>query len=99
MGRYHGWRAAVRQASIDVQDRLETRSCGFRMTPLHFYGELVRTEEGRHYLRESGHMERFVKELQEFDPKDEDPVHLLRIKAVLWTLVWRDSLDVWVDVE
>lgn len=49
-------------------------------TPLHLYGELVKTDEGAQYLRQSGDVDYFKKELfSEATP-------LLRKRAALWAL-------------
>ena len=55
--------------------------------PPHFYGELVRTEEGCKYLRAAGHLEDFAAIVSLNEDSDLDADYVVMLKAVLWALV------------
>lgn len=55
--------------------------------PPHFYGELVRTEEGCKYLRAAGHLEDFAAIVSLHEDSDLDAEYVVMLKAVLWALV------------
>lgn len=55
--------------------------------PFHFYGELVKSEEGRQILEESGHFQSFAAYVREFGLEDEDLAIIQKLKAILWTIV------------
>lgn len=55
--------------------------------PPHFYGELVRTEEGCKYLRAAGHLEDFAAIVSLHEDSDLDADYVVMLKAVLWALV------------
>ncbi|KAG0654436.1 hypothetical protein C6P46_001643 [Rhodotorula mucilaginosa] len=54
--------------------------------PPHFYGELVRTEEGCKYLRAAGHLEDFAAIVSLHEDSDLDADYVVMLKAVLWAL-------------
>lgn len=55
--------------------------------PPHFYGELVRTEEGCKYLRAASHLEDFAAIVSLHEDSDLDADYVVMLKAVLWALV------------
>lgn len=62
------------------------RQPGDGLTPPHFYGELTKTEEGCHLLRERGHFKLFVDHVRKFSVADQTEASLGQLKAVLWAL-------------
>lgn len=58
------------------------------MTPPHFYGELTKTEEGCHLLRDKGHFKLFAHFVRNFplEKHVETEESLSQLKAVLWAL-------------
>jgi hypothetical protein len=55
--------------------------------PFHFYGELVKTEEGRQILGASGHFKSFAAFVREFGLEDQNLEIIQRLKAILWAVV------------
>ena len=56
------------------------------LLPPHFYRELARTVEGCKLLRQSGHFYEFASSIREFDPSEEDPEAVTKIKGCLWAV-------------
>ncbi|GAA5860724.1 hypothetical protein JCM3774_006265 [Rhodotorula dairenensis] len=54
--------------------------------PPHFYGELVRTEEGCKYLRATGHLEDFAAIVSLHEDSDLEADYVVMLKTVLWAL-------------
>lgn len=54
--------------------------------PFHFYGELVKTEEGRMILDGSGHFKSFAAFIREFGLEDQNLEIIQRLKAILWAV-------------
>lgn len=55
--------------------------------PAHFYGELVRTEEGCQILEDSGHFPEFADFIREHGLEDFDSEIIAKLKSVLWAVV------------
>jgi len=57
------------------------------LVPLHFYGELVKTDEGRVILSCKGHLEQFADFIREFGLEDQNLEIISHLKSVLWAVV------------
>jgi rapamycin-insensitive companion of mTOR len=57
------------------------------VVPLHFYGELVKTTEGRMILDAKGHFIEFVDMIRTHGLEDSDSEILAKLKSVLWAVV------------
>jgi rapamycin-insensitive companion of mTOR len=55
--------------------------------PYHFYGELVKTGEGRAILESKGHFFEFARFIREHGLEHEDFRTILKLKSVLWAVV------------
>ena len=55
--------------------------------PLHFYGELVKTAEGRMILEAKGHFQEFADFIRAHGMEDEDLELIAKLKSVLWAVV------------
>ena len=55
--------------------------------PPHFYGELVKTEEGCQILEASGHFAEFSTFIRQHGLEDFDSDVIARLKSVLWAIV------------
>lgn len=55
--------------------------------PPHFYGELVKTDEGCDMLEESGHFPEFADFIRQHGLEDFDPEIIDKLKSVLWAVV------------
>lgn len=55
--------------------------------PPHFYGELTKTEEGCHLLREKGHFVEFSQFIRQHGLEASDSDLLNKLKSVLWAVV------------
>ena len=55
--------------------------------PLHFYGELVKTPEGRMILEAKGHFREFVDFIRTHGMEDEDIEVIDKLKSILWAVV------------
>jgi hypothetical protein len=58
--------------------------------PPHFYGELVKTEEGCQILEASGHFLEFAAFIRQHGLEEEDNRIIRELKSVLWAVVRRD---------
>jgi rapamycin-insensitive companion of mTOR len=59
--------------------------------PYHFYGELVKTEEGRAILESKGHFREFARFIREHGLEHENPQIIRKLKSMLWAVVrWRE---------
>ncbi|GAA5918699.1 hypothetical protein JCM1841_006247 [Sporobolomyces salmonicolor] len=54
--------------------------------PPHFYGELVKTQEGCEILDESGHFTRFAEIIREHAERELDSEFVAQLKSVLWAV-------------
>ena len=61
--------------------------------PPHFYRELTRTVEGCRLLRDSGHFDAFVANIQESWDEHEDLERILKLKGSLWAIGNVGSMD------
>lgn len=59
--------------------------------PLHFYGELVKTSEGRMILDAKGHFREFADFIRTHGMEDTDKELMDKLKSVLWAVVRRHS--------
>lgn len=57
------------------------------MAPLHFYGELVKTAEGRMILEAKGHFGQFVDVIRTHGMESSDLEVIAKLKSVLWAVV------------
>lgn len=57
--------------------------------PLHFYGELVKTPEGRMILAAKGHFEEFAIYIRRHGMEAEDQETIAKLKSTLWAVVSR----------
>jgi hypothetical protein len=73
---------------IDSENDFEVLQPGDGLTPPHFYGELTKTEEGCHLLREKGHFKLFSNFVRNFSLENHAAAEesLNQLKAVLWAL-------------
>ncbi|KAI9485740.1 MAG: Rapamycin-insensitive companion of mTOR, N-term-domain-containing protein [Benjaminiella poitrasii] len=71
---------------VDSENDFEALRPGDGLTPPHFYGELTKTEEGCHLLREKGHFKMFVDYVRNFSLNKCNETSLGQLKAVLWAL-------------
>ncbi|GAA5806120.1 hypothetical protein HPULCUR_011649 [Helicostylum pulchrum] len=73
---------------VDGENDFEALQPGDGLTPPHFYGELTKTEEGCHLLREKGHFKLFANFVRDFPLENhaEAEDSLGQLKAVLWAL-------------
>lgn len=73
---------------VDSENDFEALRPGDGLTPPHFYGELTKTEEGCHLLREKGHFKLFADFVRRFPLQEREPEEssLSQLKAVLWAL-------------
>lgn len=55
--------------------------------PLHFYGELVKTPEGRMILEAKGHFQEFVDFVRAHGMEEEDLEVITKLKSILWAVV------------
>ena len=55
--------------------------------PSHFYGELVKTAEGRMILEAKGHFQEFADFIRAHGMEDEDLELIAKLKSVLWAVV------------
>lgn len=53
----------------------------------HFYGELVKTDEGCQILEASGHFAEFSTFIRQHGLEDSDSDVIARLKSVLWAIV------------
>jgi hypothetical protein len=58
--------------------------------PPHFYGELVKTEEGCQILEASGHFLEFAAFIRQHGLEEEDNRIIRELKSVLWAVVRRN---------
>lgn len=69
-------------------DQCHARSSPFDGTPPpHFYGELVKTDEGCDILRDSGHFDDFAAIISLHAESDFDQEFIETLKSVLWAVV------------
>ena len=54
--------------------------------PPHFYGELVKTQEGRFILEDKGHFAEFVDFIRAHGLEDRDQATIDQLKSVLWAI-------------
>lgn len=54
--------------------------------PPHFYGELVKTQEGRFILEDKGHFAEFVDFVRAHGLEDRDQATIDQLKSVLWAI-------------
>ncbi|MCO5588188.1 hypothetical protein L7F22_042143 [Adiantum nelumboides] len=54
--------------------------------PAHFYGELVKTEEGRELLERKGHFADFAHFIVQHSEEENDVEVLMKLKSVLWAV-------------
>ena len=54
---------------------------------MHFYGELVKTAEGRMILDAKGHFQEFADFIRAHGMEDEDLELIAKLKSVLWAVV------------
>ena len=67
-----------------------SRSSSFDGTvPLHFYGELVKTEEGRAILEDKGHFVAFAEFIRAHGLESQSLETIMKLKSVLWAVVGR----------
>lgn len=62
------------------------KSQEYGTVPPHFYRELTRTVEGCQLLRDSGHFDAFVANIQDSWSEDEDREKILKLKGSLWAV-------------
>lgn len=62
------------------------------VAPLHFYGELVKTAEGRMILEAKGHFREFVDVIRTHGMESSDLEIIAKLKSVLWAVVRPSSL-------
>jgi len=65
-------------------EQMKTQDYG--TVPPHFYRELTRTSEGCQLLRDSGHFDVFVTNIQDSWREDEDPEAITKLKGSLWAV-------------
>ncbi len=65
-------------------EQMKTQDYG--TVPPHFYRELTRTSEGCQLLRDSGHFDVFVANIQDSWREDEDPEAITKLKGSLWAV-------------
>lgn len=63
------------------------------MAPLHFYGELVKTAEGRMILEAKGHFGQFVDVIRTHGMESSDLEVIAKLKSVLWAVVSRVFIE------
>ena len=67
---------------------MDSWKTGFDGTvPLHFYGELVKTLEGRMILEVKGHFKEFADYIRAHGLEDSDQELIEKLKSVLWAVV------------
>ncbi|PWN32613.1 uncharacterized protein FA14DRAFT_125928 [Meira miltonrushii] len=54
--------------------------------PAHFYGELIKTEEGRELLERKGHFADFAHFIVQHSEEENDVEVLMKLKSVLWAV-------------
>lgn len=54
--------------------------------PAHFYGELIKTEEGRELLERKGHFADFAHFIVQHSQEENDVEVLMKLKSVLWAV-------------
>jgi len=64
----------------------QMRTQDYGTVPPHFYRELTRTSEGCQLLRDSGHFDVFVANIQDSWREDEDPEAITKLKGSLWAV-------------
>lgn len=64
-----------------------SRSAFDGVAPLHFYGELVKTAEGRMILEAKGHFQEFVATIRTHGMESSDLTIIAKLKSVLWAVV------------
>ena len=57
------------------------------VAPLHFYGELVKTDEGRMILDAKGHFQEFVNTIRTHGMESSNLETIAKLKSVLWAVV------------
>lgn len=57
------------------------------LAPPHFYGEMVKTEQGCRLLAEKGHFTDFTHFIRQHGYDSEDSDIILKLKSVLWAVV------------
>lgn len=57
--------------------------------PLHFYGELVKTAEGRAILEDKGHFYAFAEFIRTHGLESKNLETMMKLKSVLWAVVSR----------
>jgi hypothetical protein len=63
------------------------RSAFTGAVPPHFYGQLIKTPEGRALLHEKGHFADFAAFIRENGLEDDNPARIAQLKSVLWAVV------------
>ncbi|KAI0004603.1 Rapamycin-insensitive companion of mTOR, N-term-domain-containing protein [Russula compacta] len=56
------------------------------VVPLHFFGEMAKTEFGCQILHEKGHFPEFALFIRKHGYEKEDPELILKLKSILWTV-------------
>ena len=64
----------------------QTRAQDYSTVPPHFYRELTRTVEGCQLLRDSGHFDTFVANIQDSWQEHEDAETIVKLKGSLWAV-------------
>lgn len=80
---------AMRVGMQDVDDKAASRLPFDGVAPLHFYGELVKTAEGRMILEAKGHFQEFVNTIRTHGMENSDLVLIAKLKSVLWAVARR----------
>lgn len=61
--------------------------------PPHFYGVLVKTDDGCQILQTKGHFADFVQFIRKHGFESEDPELIMKLKSVLWAVVSKIVVD------
>ena len=84
--------ASLSRALVVVQERPKSsnddqlKAQDYSTVPPHFYRELTRTVEGCQLLRDSGHFDSFVDNIQDSWQEHEDAETLVKLKGSLWAV-------------
>lgn len=78
---------SMRVGLQEVDEKAAPRLAFDGVAPLHFYGELVKTAEGRMILQAKGHFLEFVDTIRTHGMESGDLEIIAKLKSVLWAVV------------
>lgn len=77
----------MRVGMQEMDDKAAPKVTFDGVAPLHFYGELVKTAEGRMIMEAKGHFQQFVNTIRTHGMESSDLEVIAKLKSVLWAVV------------